>query len=187
MAGEVVAVLPMRLNQDALSDLVMLYRNSLAPSLLVTAPNATFFVNTTDDTNDGVCNAHCSFREAIDAANASPGADSIQFALGAGTPTINIGSAGLGGLQKITDSVTINGNTGGATRVELTGALTFFNAIYLETSNSTVRGLVINRFNSNGVTIDGNNNTIANCLIGTDSTGTLNRGQTRYTRTRASA
>jgi CSLREA domain-containing protein len=180
MAGEVVAVLPMRLNQDALSDLVILNRNSLAPSLLVTAPNATFTVNSTADTDDGACNANCTLREAIKAANNTPGADTIQFALGAGTPTINVGSTGLSDLPRITDAVTINGNTGGATRVELNGASASFNGIYLQTSNATVRGLVINRFPFDGVSIEGNNNLVANCLIGTDSGGTLDLGNGNY-------
>ena len=36
------------------------------------APAATFTVNSTNDVNDGACNAtHCSLREAINAANAS--------------------------------------------------------------------------------------------------------------------
>jgi CSLREA domain-containing protein len=38
-------------------------------------------VNTTDDTNDGTCDSnHCSLREAINAANTNPGADTISFA-----------------------------------------------------------------------------------------------------------
>ena len=44
------------------------------------AEASTFVVNTTDDLDDGVCNAsHCSLREAINAANANSGSDSIQF------------------------------------------------------------------------------------------------------------
>lgn len=185
MAGEVVAVLPMRLNQDALSDLVILNQNSLAPSLLITAPNATFTVNSAADTDDGACNANCTLREAINAANNSPGADTIQFGIGAGTPTINVGSTGLGGLPRITEAVTINGNTGGATRIELNGtqantAGLSQTGIYPDGSNITVRGLVINRFGFYGMEISGNNNIVANCLIGTDPTGTLDRGNVQH-------
>ncbi|MCB0247669.1 MAG: CSLREA domain-containing protein, partial [Anaerolineae bacterium] len=44
------------------------------------APATTFTVNSTDDADDGACNAaHCSLREAINAANATAGADSIVF------------------------------------------------------------------------------------------------------------
>src|SRR6185436_16717104 len=51
--GEPVAVLPMRLNMDALSDLVILKRggeSSLAAAL--TAPTATFTVNSTGSQSD---------------------------------------------------------------------------------------------------------------------------------------
>ena len=48
----------------------------------VGATSATHFVVTkVADTNDGVCNSDCSLREAISAANAQPGTDSISFAL----------------------------------------------------------------------------------------------------------
>ncbi len=40
----------------------------------------TFVVNTADDLDDGSCDtSHCSLREALNAANANPGADSIAF------------------------------------------------------------------------------------------------------------
>ena len=40
-----------------------------------------FVVNSTDDNNDGQCDGtHCSLREAINAANDNPGADTISFA-----------------------------------------------------------------------------------------------------------
>jgi CSLREA domain-containing protein len=48
--------------------------------LPVHAEAATLVVNTTDDTDDGTCDAtHCSLREAINAANAVPGPDLIEF------------------------------------------------------------------------------------------------------------
>src|SRR5688572_7020284 len=42
-----------------------------------TAQAATFVVNTTAPTYDGVCNTNCSFRDAIQAANTTPGLDDI--------------------------------------------------------------------------------------------------------------
>ena len=47
-----------------------------------TALAASFTVTKTADTNDGACNADCSLREAISAANANPGADSITVPAG---------------------------------------------------------------------------------------------------------
>jgi CSLREA domain-containing protein len=52
-------------------------------ALLLPTPAAadSFVVNTTDDANDGTCDSnHCSLREAINAANDNPGADTISFA-----------------------------------------------------------------------------------------------------------
>src|SRR5260370_40872868 len=62
------------------------FRNCVQP----TAYAATFTVNTADDHDDGLCNAaDCTLREAINAANASPGTDTITFNIsGAGVHTI---------------------------------------------------------------------------------------------------
>ena len=56
----------------------------LASLGLVAAPahSATFSVSKTNDTNDGTCNADCSLREAIVAANAAGGADTIEIPSG---------------------------------------------------------------------------------------------------------
>lgn len=43
-------------------------------------PGVPYIVTTTADSNDGLCDDHCSLREAITAANASPTADTITFA-----------------------------------------------------------------------------------------------------------
>ena len=71
-----------------------------------------FTVTKTTDTADGICDSDCSLREAIMAANASPGTDTIM--LPAGTYTLTItgidedGSA-IGDLD-ITDHLTIKGS-----------------------------------------------------------------------------
>src|SRR5207249_3034951 len=97
---------------------------------------------------DGVCDAGftaCSLRAAIQEANAHSGADSIVFAIGSGNPTINVNDAGLGALPSLTEAVTINGNTGGATRVQINGNYVGANAVlWVLGGNSTIRGLVIN-------------------------------------------
>lgn len=82
-------------------------------SRVAAAPNATFTVTKTADTNDGTCNADCSLREAIGAANAAGGADTIAFAVN-GTFTLSLTGSGedanASGDLDITDSVTITGN-----------------------------------------------------------------------------
>ncbi len=142
---------------------------------------ATITVNTTADTvaMDGVC----SLREAIQAANTNtavnecqpgtPGLDTIQFDIGAGTPTINVTSP----LPTITESLMINGNTGGATRVELNGTGVSGSGLLVQTGNSTIKSMVINRFGLAGIVLtSGNGNVVQGCFLGTDATGTLDRG-----------
>ena len=66
-----------------------------------------YSVNSTDDLDDGICDGtHCSLREAILAANASVGLDTISFDIpGIGPHTIQPGSA----LPTITDPLVIDG------------------------------------------------------------------------------
>ena len=47
--------------------------------LASTAFSATFTVTKTTDTNDGTCNADCSLREAVTAANNAAGDDIVAF------------------------------------------------------------------------------------------------------------
>ena len=141
-------------------------------------------VNTTAD-EDGTNPAGCSFREAIVAANSNapfggcaagtPGLDTIQFNLGTGTPSIVLTSA----LPEITEPISINGNTGGATRIELDGssAGVLASGLRLTAGNSTIRSLVINRFSANGISITGNGgNLVENCYLGTNAAGTAALG-----------
>ena len=80
-------------------------RNWIEP----TAYAATYAVNTVDDHDDGVCNlADCTLREAINAANAGSGGDSISFNIsGTGVHTINLSSA----LPTLNKTVTIDGTS----------------------------------------------------------------------------
>jgi CSLREA domain-containing protein len=118
------------------------------------ATAATITVNSTADVaaNDGAC----TLREAITAANSNTasgaavgecaagasGADTIVFNIGTGTPTITLTS----GLPSLVEAMTINGNTGGATRVELNGNGITANGLFLDGNANTIRNLVINRF-----------------------------------------
>ena len=83
-----------------------------------TASAATFTVTKAADTNDGACDADCSLREAIVAANASPGPDTIV--LPAGTYVLTIAdtneNASADGDLDITDDVTLSG-AGAATTI----------------------------------------------------------------------
>jgi len=113
--GVPVAALSMRLSVMGLPGLVVLSSNQSAPAVLPNAPMATFPVTKAADTNDGACNADCSLREAVVAANAAAGADIITFNAGI-NPTLTITSGGASensaasGDLDINDSTTITGN-----------------------------------------------------------------------------
>ena len=130
------------------------------------APTSTWTVNSTNDVDGGTCDAtHCSLREAINAANANAGTDTIAFNIsGAGPHTIQPTSA----LPTITDPVIIDGytqpgampNTNGpglglttVLKIELDGSnagAPFVSGLRLTGGNSTIRGLAINRFSGSG-------------------------------------
>lgn len=165
-----------------------------APSRVV-ARALTFTVNDTTDaadvsTTDNACDTNlttigsqCSLRAAIQQANATAGADTINFAIpGAGVHTIVPTSA----LPNITEAVTINGysQSGSSANtlatgndavllIEISGAGTAANGLTLQGTGSTLRGLIINGSFLSGVIVSGSGgHTIAGCFIGTNSNGT---------------
>jgi CSLREA domain-containing protein len=154
------AVLPMRLNVDALDDLVILREESTAPAVVMTAPMATFTVNSTLDAPDstpgdgtcctgfvlGNCLGVCTLRAAIQEANASPGTDAIVFnIIGAGPHTIQPTSP----LPTITDPVTLDGTTDpdGGGMINLNGSQAgVAHGLVISAGSSVVRGLAISGF-----------------------------------------
>ena len=141
-----------------------------------TFAGTTFVVTRTDDPGDGVCDGSCTLREAIDAANSSGGSDVIAFNIPGSPPfTIQPGSP----LPEIIDPVTIDGTTqpgfDGAPIIELNGesAGNGVSGLAITAGNSTVRGLVIDRFSDNGILImHTGGNVVQGNFIGTDVTGT---------------
>ena len=136
---------------------------------------ATFTVTNTNDTGSG------SLRQAIIDANTAAGADIINFNIGTGTRTI----APLSGdLPNIIDPVTIDGTTqpgfAGTPIIEISGVnLPAMNAfgLTLTAGNSTVRGLVINRFSGSQIRLlTGGNNVIEGNYIGTNIAGSAAAG-----------
>lgn len=135
-------------------------------------PATTFGVTTTADAGPG------SLRQAILDANATPDADTITFNIpGTGPHTIQPLSA----LPTITEAVTIDGwsepDFAGTPVIELNGNMAgvLVSGLRITAAGSTVRGLVINRFQLYGVVIVGSGadgNVIAGNYIGTDVTGT---------------
>lgn len=165
--SEPTALIGMRLNGDALNDLVVLRSTSSAPTVMLSGPTATFTVTNTNDTGDG------SLRKAIQDANSNPGADAISFAIpGAGIHTISPLSA----LPLVTSAVTIDGTTqnpGGALSIEIAGASAGLTTKGLSIlgGNCTVRGLVINAFDGAGIDLGGGGQIVEGNFIGTTTAG----------------
>lgn len=151
----------------------------------VAALAGTFVVNTSADTDDGLCNvANCTLREAINAANGNPSLNAINFNIpGGGVRTISPTSP----LPTITSPVIIDGYTqpgaspntladgnNAVLLIELNGAGAGGGVgLALQGGSSVVRGLVINRFSlGTGIVIsmDGGN-VVAGNFIGTDQSG----------------
>ena len=152
-----------------------------------------FTVNVTTDTDDGACDAsHCSLREAINAANANAGKDTIKFNIpGPGPHTIRPTSA----LPAITDTVVIDGYTQpgvepntNASGLEQKNVLNIMieldgsdggqvpAGLHITASDSLIRGLAINRFDGHGILIAGAGNLVQGNFIGTDVLGTAQLG-----------
>ncbi len=87
-----VAALSMQTSAFVLPSLIVLNQGAAAPTVVPSVPLATFNVTKTTDTNDGTCNADCSLREAISAANALAGAHTVNVP--AGTYTLTLANAG---------------------------------------------------------------------------------------------
>ncbi|MBI5383588.1 MAG: HYR domain-containing protein, partial [Verrucomicrobia bacterium] len=142
-----------------------------------------FIVTTTVDSGPG------SLRQAILDANGSPGTDTIAFNIGgAGPHTIQP----LSPLPTITYPVIIDGYTqpgaspntlaqgnNAVLKIELDGSLSgpTVHGLYVIAGNSAIRGLVINRFSAAGIYLYvGDDNVIQGNFIGTDTSGTVSRG-----------
>jgi parallel beta-helix repeat protein len=163
MDGDPVAVLPMRLNGDALSDLVILQSGHSAPAVVKTRAAMTFVVTNTSGFETG------SIGDAILQANANPGADVIVFNIPGPGPYV-IDSLGL---PLIVDPVTIDGTTqpgfAGIPIIKIHGQpFSGTQGMAISAGNSLVRGLVLQSFR-NGVELQvGGNNIIEGNFIGVD-------------------
>jgi CSLREA domain-containing protein len=136
----------------------------------------TFTVNTTADHDDGTCNAaDCTLREAINAANANSGADTINFAIPASDPgcsggvcTITLGSI----LPNINDDVTIDGTTqnivvsgNNSVQVLIVNATKTLTLLNLTIANGAANHIPPNGENGGGIENDGGSLNVTNCTF----------------------
>lgn len=170
-----VAVLPMRLNKDALADLVVITKNNSTPTILMTAPMSVITVNSTSPIHTvGSIN----LEQAIHAANNNPGLDEIRFNVPDPNAPIMIESD----LPEISEAATFDATTqagySGEPLIEISAApsveftvpmLRFTNA-----GNGVLRGFVVttNNYLLDIIQLDGNNNFIEGNFIGTNRAGT---------------
>jgi FIMAH domain-containing protein len=142
------------------------------------ASAGTFTVTNVNDSGPG------SLRQAIldsNADNVPP--RQINFAIGSGVQTISPMSQ----LPRISAPVTVDGTTqpgfAGTPIIEINGtnAGTGVAGLIISAGFSTIRGLVINRFNGDGIFMfDTNGNVIEGNFIGTDVTGSLDLGNSGH-------
>jgi len=165
----------------------------IGPAVILPGAGTTIVVNATDDVDDGVPDGvHTTLREAINLADYLPGKDRIVFDIpGDGPHTIQPTSA----LPTVTDPVIIDGYTQpGASpatdeepaviMIELDGSLagTAVDGLGISAGNCAVRGLCINRFQSDrygwygGVQIGiggSSGSVVEGNYIGVDPSGTV--------------
>jgi titin len=130
------------------------------------------------DTNDGACEPltfmpfrNCTLREAINAANADPGLNTIDFG-GVFGVSIVIVISPISSLPAVTGPTTIDGTTAGAGRVGLNGASAGAgsNGLQLDATGN-VRGFAIYNF-SQGIYVNGGGSSvIENNYLGIDASG----------------
>jgi CSLREA domain-containing protein len=163
--------------------------------LLATSPAyaATLTVNNNADPGDGDCNPNggCTLREAINEANATT-ADTIRFDIsGGGVRTITPTSR----LPIISERLTLDGysqpgaepnslptGTNAVLKIELNGedAGASSEALRIRTSDCVIKGLAINRFDGNSISIgypnfEARDNKVVGNFIGTDPSGLMPR------------
>lgn len=181
-AAPVVAALSVRLNDDALDDLVLLTEGAPAPTVLLTAAalnlQITEWQSDRPDSNpgDGQCKTSkntCTLRAAIQEANASPGADTIWSNWGNGV-IFALNSP----LPEITEAVTLIGSNVADAYPRIDGASlpSGTHGLRLTGNHITVHNFSVTNFTGNGIWITGSENVVYNCLIGTNYQGTSGLG-----------
>lgn len=170
------------------------------PFVVKGATQAGLVVNTTDYTDDGTCDAaHCSLREAINAANTRAGSDTITFHIPSRDPGCN--GAGVCTIRLATSSVPLTDDETTIDAYTQPGASQNTNpfgqpinavlkivldgwglptccpaGLDIRSSGNVVRGLVIQRFYTGIEVVDADGNRFEGNFIGTDVHGSADLG-----------
>lgn len=162
--------------------------------------SSTYTVTTTEDIDDGVCDAtHCSVREAINASNAVEGSDTVTIAFD--IPSTDAGCSSLDSVCTVyfddilpdmtRGNVIIDGYTqtgalpntldfpnGLDTELKIywdgSGTTYGEDALAIKSANNVIKGVGIVNFKNHAIVINGasaSNNKIQGCFIGVDASG----------------
>ena len=151
--------------------LLLVLASALGPAGVAAKPLPVLITVTTTSDDVSPADHGCSLRAAILASNGNTagycgtgtlGGDAIAFSLGSGVPVINVGSE----LPNITNGVSIDGHTGGATRIEIHG-YGAGHGLYIEAAASytVVRSLVVDNFHT-GIASYADYVTVAGNILG---------------------
>jgi hypothetical protein len=180
------AILPMRLNIDALSDLVVMRENSVAPTIVQTAPMSTFTVDSNANADDprlgdGICAIEpcpidgnlpctgvCTYLAARQQANFNGGSSLINFS--------TLSNVFIAPQVGITTALTVDGTTGVGGFIEVNGIFNQFPASHRSGNgidSCVIRGIVANGYVDNYYINFGGSNSIAEGnRLGTNVAGT---------------
>ena len=160
-----------RFNGDAIPDVVSVDRNTLVATATLSKLRATFTVTSIADSGAGT------LRQALLDANASSGADLIDFNINNGVAAKSI--VLLTPLPAITESVAIDAATqpayDGIPLVEISGEMlgAGSDGLLIQASTTVVRGLAINDFTGRGIVVQGAASIIEGNHIGTNLAGSV--------------
>jgi CSLREA domain-containing protein len=148
-----------------------------AETSLDRATPTVFVVTSAADPGSGACDAGCTLRAAIEAANLMPGADVISFSIGSGAQTITP----LTPLPAVSDPVEIRGPSqpgyAGVPLIGLDGSLLGpAEDGLVVTAPSHVDALGVRRFGGSGIVLAGDGGSVVTaCYVGTNAAGTAGR------------
>lgn len=156
-----------RFNADAIPDTISVDRTTLVATAMLSKQLATFTVTSTADAGAG------SLRQAILDANASSGADAIDFNIATASKTIVLATP----LPFIAETVSIDASTqplyAGVPLIELSGGTSGSTAdgLVVQAASTLIRGLAVNGFGSRGIVVQSATCIVEGNHIGTDLAG----------------